>query len=144
MKEVRKAVGAKQTRFIVLCVGDKDSHGYNEDTLPLLLQIVDASKPDARIFTHTGVVGYFGFSSGSVEAVESAVLRAEQLRDLDPRFSTLGIGLACGDLVADFDWLGRLKHDSTPMGRIVNEASAGIRDTNKYKEVLKELHEMRR
>ena len=30
------------------------------------------------------------------------------------------------------------------MGRIVNEASAGIRDTNKYKEVLKELHEMRR
>ncbi len=134
-------MGAKVKKFIVLCVGDKDAYGYDEHTLPLLLHLIDASTPDARIFTHTGVVAYYQICRHALGAIKDAVSRAERLRDSDSRFSTLGIGLAHGDLIANFDWLGRLKQDSTPMGMAVNHASAGVRDAKKYNEILKELHE---
>jgi len=139
-------MSAKQKQFIVLCIGDKDSYGYDEHTLPLLLQIIDSSNPCGREFTHTGVVGYYQSSRRALARVEEVLSQAERLRDLDTRFNTLGIGLAHGDLIADFDWFGRLKRGFTPMGEAANRASVGAYtgagNELQYKEVLDELRGM--
>jgi hypothetical protein len=36
----------KRKKFIVLTLGDTESWGFNEETLPLLLQLVNSSSPD--------------------------------------------------------------------------------------------------
>lgn len=122
-------------------VGDKDSHGYNEHTLPLLVQLIDSSAPDARQFTHTGVVAYFLRSVRAITAIEEIISRAENLRDTDERFATLGIGLAHGQLLADFDWLGRVRRCFSPLGDAANRASADLLGPQMYREVLTQLHE---
>jgi hypothetical protein len=134
-------MNAKPKEFIVLAVGDKDSYGYDEHTLPLLVRLVDSSDPDARQFTHIGVVAYFLRSARAITAVEDIILRAESLRDTDERFATLGIGLAHGCMIANFDWLGRLKSGSSPLGEVANRAAAGVRKPQTYRETFNELHE---
>ena len=91
---VKRIVSAKRKEFIVLAVGDKNSYGYDEHTLPLLIQLVDSSAPDARQFNRIGVVAYYQRSSRAIAAVEDVLSRAEQLRDTDARFGTLGIGFS--------------------------------------------------
>jgi hypothetical protein len=139
----RHIMSAKRKQFIVLCVGDKDSYGYDENTLPLLLQIVDSSNPSGRVFTHTGVVGYYQSSRRALARVEEVLSRVERLRDSDTRFNSLGIGLAHGDLIADFDWFGRLKRGFKPMGEAANRAFVGayggVKNELQYKKVLGEL-----
>jgi hypothetical protein len=50
--------------------------------------------------------------------------------------------LAEGVLIAEFDWLGRVKSDRfTPLGRAVNDAARLVRRPQKYKESLRELKE---
>ena len=77
----------------------------------MLLRLVDSSAPEYRMFTHTGVVANYLTSPRALRAVEGAITKAESLRESDPRFAALGIGLAEGELIAEFDWLGRLKTD---------------------------------
>jgi hypothetical protein len=134
-------VSANQKDFIVLAVGDRDSYGYDEHTLPLLVELIDSSSPDARQFTHIGVVGYYLRSGRAVEAVKSLLSKAESLRDTDPRFAKLGIGLSHGQMIADFDWLGRLKQDSIPLGEVATRASMSVRGAQTYREMIIELHE---
>jgi hypothetical protein len=137
-------VSAKRKRFIILCFGetDTDSLGYDEDTLPILWKLVDSSKPAARIFSHRGAIAHYLSSRRTVEAVESLIAKAEVLRETDSRFATLGIGLAEGVLIAEFDWLGRVKSDRfTPLGDAVNDAARLVRGPQKYKERLRELKE---
>jgi hypothetical protein len=135
-------VSAKYRRFIVVNLSDSNSWGYNEHTLPILLRLVDSSKPDARNFTHLGVVAHYLTSRRALAAVETIITQAEALRDTDSRFVTLGFGLAEGELLADFDWLGRLKTDSiTPLGGTANEAVWNAREPQKYRETLQILRE---
>jgi len=134
-------VSAKLKEFIVLAVGDRDAYGYDEQTLPLLIRLIDSSEPDSRQFTPVGVVAYYLRSSRAVAAIDSILSRAEQLRDTDPRFKTLGFGLAHGQMIADFDWLGRLKRGFIPLGEVANRASTGIGGAQVYREILTELHE---
>lgn len=134
-------MSAKRKEFIVLAVGDKDSYGYDECSLPLLVQLIDSSAPDAREFTHIGVLAYYMRSNRAIAAVQHVLLQAESLRDTDRRFETLGIGLAHGQMIADFDWLGRLKAASPPLGEVANRASAGVRGAQTYRENFAELHE---
>jgi len=110
--------------------------------MPILLQLVDSSGPAARIFTHIGVVAHYLTSRRTVAVVEGVIAEAEALRDTDSRFATLGIGLAEGDLVAEFDWLGTVKTDRfMPLGGAVNDAVRPGREPQKYKERLRELKE---
>jgi len=132
-------VGAKRKEFIVLALGDKDSWGYNEHTLPLLLRLVDSSNPDVRDFTHFGIMAFYLPSRRALAAIKEVIASAEALRDGDPRFASLGIGLAYGPLTAVFDWLGRVKHCPTPFGIVANQASNDIHDARKYPAVMLEL-----
>ena len=134
-------MSAKLKEFIVLAIGDRDAYGYDEQTLPLLIQLIDSSTPDARQFTPVGVVAYYLRSSRAVAAIDAILSRAEQLRDTDRRFGTLGIGLAHGEMIADFDWLGRLKHGFTPLGVVASRASVGVSGAQVYRAILTELHE---
>src|SRR5262245_56518753 len=110
-------------RFITLTLGDTESWGWNEHTLPMLLQLVDLSMPDYRMFTHTGVVANYLTSPRALKAVEETITKVESLRNTDSRFATLGIGLAEGELFAEFDWLGRLKTErERPMGSSLMDA----------------------
>lgn len=132
-------MSAKLKTFIVLAVGDKESWGYDEYTLPLLVQLIDSSDPDAREFTHTGVVAYYVRSNRTIAAVQEVLSRVESLRDSDRRFETLRIGLAHGQMIVDFDWLGRLKRSFAPMGEVANRASAGVRGAQTYRDTFAEL-----
>ena len=132
----------KRKRFITLTLGDTESWGWNEHTLPLLLQLVDSSSPDYRMFTHTGVVANYLTTPRALKTVEDVIARAESLRDSDSRFATLGIGLAEGELIASFDWLGRLKTDrDRPMGSSLTDAVRVEREPQKYREILQTLRE---
>ncbi|MFA5190476.1 MAG: hypothetical protein WC740_07120 [Verrucomicrobiia bacterium] len=135
-------MSAKIKRFIVVSLSDSNSWGYNEHTLPLLLRLVDSSMPDARSFTHLGVVAYFLTSPQALVAVETLITQAGALRDSDSRFATLSIGLAEGELLGEFDWLGRLKKNSiVPLGTAYNEAVLSAEEPQKYKETLRVLRE---
>jgi hypothetical protein len=134
-------MSGKRKEFIVLAVGDKESFGYDEDSLPLLIELIDSSTPDARTFNHRGVMAYYVHSNGAIAAVEGVLSRVERLRDTDRRFEMLGIGLAHGYMVADFDWLGRLKRRFPPMGVVANRASRSVLGPQTYRETLAELHE---
>jgi hypothetical protein len=135
-------VSFKRKRFITLTLGDMESWGYNEETLPMLLQLADSSGPDYRMFTHTGVVANYLTSRRALKAMEEAITRAESLRASDSRFATLGIGLAEGELFAEFDWLGRLKTDrERPIGTTLSDAVRVEREPQKYREILLTLRE---
>ena len=134
----------ERKRFIVVSLGDTDSWGYDEQTLPMLLQIIDSSTPDFRVWTHIGVLANYLTSTHALRVVEEVIAKAARLRDSDPRFATLGIGLAEGELSAEFDGLGRLKTDRTsirPLGEPLNEAVRCEREPEKYKETLRTLRE---
>ena len=134
-------MSASRKEFIVLAIGDKDSYGYDEYTLPLLVELIDSSNPDARQFTHVGVFAYYLRSGRAVASVESVLSKAESLRDTDPRFAKLGIGLSHGQMIADFDLLGRLKLHSIPLGEVATRASMSVRGVQNYREILTEIHE---
>jgi len=134
----------ERKRFIVVSLGDTKSWGYDEQTLPMLLEIIDSSSPDFRVWTHVGVLANYLTSPRALKVVEDVIAKAERLRDADPRFTTLGIGLAEGELSADFDWLGRLKTDRKsmrPLGEPLNEAVRCEREPEEYKETLRTLRE---
>jgi hypothetical protein len=134
-------VSFQSKRFITLTLGDRESWGYNEETLPMLLRLVDSSSPDYRMFTHTGVVANYLTSRRALRMVEDAIAKAERLSETDPRFATLGIGLAEGELLAELDWRGRLKSGSDrPLGPSLTDAVRVEREPQKYREVLQTLH----
>jgi hypothetical protein len=91
------------------------------------------------MFTHTGVVANYLTSLRALKAVEDVIARAESLRDSDPRFVNLGIGLAEGELVAACDWRGRLT--ARPMGSSLTEAVRVEKEPQKYREILRTLRE---
>ena len=133
----------KRKRFITVTLGDTKSWGWNEHTLPILLQLVDSSTPDYRMFTHIGIVANYLTSPRALRAVEDVIARAESLRDTDSRFATLGIGLAEGELLAEFDWLGRLKTErERPMGSSLTDAVRMEREPQRYREVLQTLRDI--
>jgi hypothetical protein len=135
-------VSIKHKRFITLTLGDTESWGWDEHTLPMLLQLVDSSKPDYRMSTHTGIVANYLTSPRALKAVEDVIAGAESLRESDSQFATLGIGLAEGELMAEFNWLGRLKTSrQRPMGNSLNDAVLVEQEPNLYQEVLQSLRE---
>lgn len=106
----------------------------------MLLQLVDSSSPDYRMFTHVGVVANYLTSPRALKAVEHAISRAESLRDSDSRFARLGIGLAEGELIAEFGWLERLKTErNRPMGSSLTDAVRVEREPQRYREILQTL-----
>lgn len=132
----------KRKKFIVLALGDTESWGFNEETLPLLLQLVDSSCPDHRQFTHARVIAYYFSSPQTLRSVEGVVSQAEMLRDSDSRFVSLGIGLAEGEMLAEYDLMGRLKTERLqPIGGFVADASRVEREGRRYKEALQTLRE---
>ncbi len=89
-----------------------------------------------------GITAYYLTSLRALVSVETIIAQTEALRDSDLRFNALGIGLAEGELIAEFDWLGRLKKNSiTPVGISTNEALGHAKEPQKYKETLRILRE---
>jgi hypothetical protein len=131
-----ETVGAKLKRFIVVNLGDGDSFGYNEHELPLLLKMVLTRSPSHHLMTHIGVVAEFVTSEASFQKVRSLISEAEALRDTDPRFAKLAIGVAEGELVGDFDWLGRLKREAFLVGDALVEAGRTQRTPGAYRDRL--------
>jgi class 3 adenylate cyclase len=113
---------AKRTAFIVVMLGDRSGEGFDETTLPPLVDLMDSASPDYRqLLSPRGVAGYFVASSAAVERADQLIAAAEQLRQSSTRFETLGIGISSGEMIADFSWFGRLR--SAPLGTVANEAS---------------------
>jgi len=133
-------VSGQRKEFIVLAIGDRDAEGFAEEAFLRLRDLIESSAPDARIFSHIGGVGYYLRSARAVATVEDVISRAETLRDSDKAFSTLGIGLAHGPLLADFDSHGRVDPAFLPVGVVANDASRAVHETQTYRETLAELH----
>jgi len=89
-----RTMSIKRKKFITLTLGVTESWGYDEHTLPMVLQLVDSSEPDYSMFTHAGVVANYLTSPRALKAIEDVITKAESLRDSDSRFVTLSIGLA--------------------------------------------------
>jgi len=71
---------------------------------------------------------------------EEAIVKAESLRDSDSRFAALGIGLAEEELIAEFNWLGRLKTErERPMGASLSDATRVEREPQRHREILQTL-----
>jgi len=102
-------VSARAKRFIVVSIGDTGSDGFDEHELPVLVKLVKSHSPDHWVMVHTGAVVHFRSSKNRFRDVQRFIADAERHRASDPRFSTLKIGLAEGELVGEFDWLGRIK-----------------------------------
>ena len=130
---------ARAERFIVVHAADKENWGYNEETLPILLTLVDSFGPDQRFFSHTGVVGYFRTSSQKVGVVKSMVGQLETLQSSDERFSYLGIGVAEGELIGKFNWFGRLVGRESLFGSANNEAARNLQIPGAFTESLNEI-----
>jgi hypothetical protein len=133
-------MAAQRRRFTVLSLGDLDKWGFNEQTLPLLVSLMDFAEPDYLDAIFSGVTGYFVTSPRAMIRVEKAVRGAEKLRDTDERFSSLGIGLAEGEMLARFNWWGGVKQDGMPpLGLVHTEAVRCSYDPNAYREKLQAL-----
>ena len=59
-------MAARQKRFIVLMLADRNHWGFNEQTLPPLVALMDSASPDYRKFWHSCVTGYFLTSRGAL------------------------------------------------------------------------------
>jgi hypothetical protein len=134
-------VSGERKGFIVLAVGDRDSEGFPESAYLRLHQLIDSSAPDARVCSPTGIVAYYLPSSRAVTAVEEVISHAEMLRDTDSAFSAVGIGLAHGPLIADFDLHGRVNPAFPPLGVVANSVSRGVHGPQTYRSTLAELQE---
>jgi class 3 adenylate cyclase len=113
---------AKRKAFIVVMLGDRAGEGFDETSLPPLVDLIDSASPDLRqLLIPRGVAGYFLASSAATHRADRVVAAAERLRQSDTRFETLGIGVSAGEMIADFTWFGRLR--AAPLGVVANEAS---------------------
>jgi hypothetical protein len=134
-------MSGQRQEFIVLAIGDRESQGYDEAAQIRLLQLIDSSIPDTRVSSHIGVVGFYVRSARAATAVEQIISLAERLRDSDNTFATLGIGLAHGPLIADFDADGSVNSAFTPVGEVANNASSAVHGAQNYREILSDLYE---
>lgn len=132
-------MSGRRVDFVVLALSDREDWGYNEETLPMLVGLIDRSKPDARFLSHKGAIAYYLSTSRTVAAVETLIVEAETMRDTDPRFASLGIGLAYGPLIADFDWRAPVKNSFLPVGVTANEAARESVTTQNYRKILRNL-----
>ena len=123
---------------------DRDNYGFDEHTLPPLIALMDSASPDARQWIHTGVIGYFLTSSAALARVQQVIAQAEHLRGTDDRFASVGIGLAEGRMVADFNSPGSLNPEMVPLGTVANDASRSANVSHAYQQPLKSLlHEFK-
>jgi class 3 adenylate cyclase len=132
-------VSAARKDFVVVALGDREAHGYDEHTLPILVRVTESSAPDAQLSTHHGMIAFYLNSPKAIAAVSDLISAVETLREADHRFASLGIGVAHGPLLAEFDWRGRVKKSFTPLGETANKASAGVIGPQNYQETLNEL-----
>ena len=132
-------MGAARKDFVVIALGDRGANGYDERALPVLVALTDSTSPDARVFSKLGVVAFFLPSERGIAAARALVSQAEVLRDRDTQFGSLGIRVARGPLLADFDSRGRVKGGFTPVGETANRASAGVAREQNYPEILEHL-----
>jgi len=136
-------MSGKRKEFLVLAIGDREAEGYDELALPRLLQMIDSSAPDAKVFTPLGVLGFYLRSPRAASVVERVISQAESLRDSDKTFATLGIGLAHGPLIADFHADGSVNPTFAPLGEVANRASRAVQGAQNYREVLSDLYDTR-
>jgi hypothetical protein len=136
-----RVVSGERKEFIVLAIGDRDKGGFAETAYLRLLQLIDSSAPDTRVCSPLGVVAYYLRSPRATASVENVISRAETLRDGDEAFSTIGIGLAHGPLIADFDADDRVNPSLAPLGVVTNHASRGVYEAQTYRDILNELRE---
>ena len=134
-------MSGQRKEFIVVAIGDREAEGFAEEASVRLRHLLDSSAPDAAVFSHIGGIGYYLHSARAIAAVEDVIARAETLRDTDATFSTLGIGLAHGPLLADIDSHGRVDPAFLPVGVVANDASRAVHGMQAYREALAELHE---
>jgi class 3 adenylate cyclase len=115
-------MSAKRKAFIVVMLGDRTGDGFDETSLPPLVDLIDSASPNFRqLLVPRGVAGYFVASAAAAERADRVVAAAEQLRQPGTPFERLGIGISAGEMIADFTWFGRLR--SAPLGTVANEAS---------------------
>ena len=133
-------MSGQRTEFIVLAVGDRDGEGFPESAYLRILQFIDSSAPDARVCSARGFVAYYLPSPRALSAVEQVISQAEALRDSDAACASLGIGLAHGPLIADFDSHGRVNGAFPPVGEVANTASRAIHAEQVYRNTLSELY----
>ena len=134
-------MGAARKEFLVVALGERNGHGYDEHTLPILVRLLESSSPDTHHSTHLGVMGFFLPSRRSVAAVSDLISAVETLRDGDSRFASLGIGISRGPLIAEFDERDRVKSSTRPVGETANRASSGAVGAQNYRDILSTLHD---
>jgi hypothetical protein len=133
-------MAANLKRFIVVSVGNTGSHGYNERELPVLAKLVESHSPTHFTMTLTGALVYFRTTRMNLRRVQHLVAEAETLRTADIRFSQLKIGLSEGELLGDFNWLGRFRDNGVALlGHAIVEAVRQETSPGAYKDRLKLL-----
>ncbi len=133
-------MSGQRKEFIVLALGDRDGEGFSEGVHLRLLQLIDSSAPDTRVCSPRGFVAFYLLSLRAVAAVEQVISDAETLRDSEQAFASLGIGLAFGPLIANFDSRGRVDPSFLPIGVVANSASRAVQTEQTYRDKLSELY----
>jgi hypothetical protein len=106
-------MSARRTKFILVRLND--DWGFNEQSFPALRDIVSSAKPDCWDFLNPGTfMAYFLPQNDGAQQAKELIDKAMNLAKSDSNFSGLSIEKSECELLAEFDWRGKLK--SSPIG----------------------------
>jgi hypothetical protein len=114
---------AKHGNLMILYINDEN--GFNEVTVPILIQIINSHNPDYYEFLNPGsFLIYWKATTQKQKKYDSLLTEVKDLIKKDDRFKDTRVGTAKGEMVFQTNWLGRIM--SSPMGRPGNDAMKNI------------------
>lgn len=123
-------------RYIALGLADRDGWGWNEQTAPPLVALLEEAEADQIYVSLKMVTGFFATSPAALERVHAAVGYAELLRTHDVRFVSLGIGIVEGELIAAFTAEGRLDPAVLPLGDTMRQVTCEATQLGRHHEAI--------
>jgi hypothetical protein len=107
----------RQEKFIIICL--RHDRGLDEDSFPVLREAVEAADPDWWRFLNPGtIMVFFVANTKAARRVDALLAEVQRLAKTNNTLAALTLGRSEGELVAEFNWRGRLK--STPIGVAAN------------------------
>jgi hypothetical protein len=129
----------REEQFYIVSVGDREGDGFNELTLPSLVSIVDEFNPDGIVIVHSGIVALFRRKRHDTRDIQTLCDSLDQLRNTNPDYSALGIGLAEGQLIGEFDRRGKMVNADQFLGDARIDAVRIEAEPHGYRRVLANL-----
>jgi hypothetical protein len=136
---------ARMARFVIVHVVDRDDWGFDEHSLPRLVAAAEAAGVSEWQMTHASVTAYFLAEEGPrasrevLDRVAAFVTAVEAVRDSDAKCVSIGNGIVWGDLLAEFDRHGGIRHGGLLAGMAHAHAVTAARGPQTYAAALASL-----